>query len=128
MGEHGCDDEDEDEDDDGDEDDEGDDDHDNTPSMIPLNVIAQRVYANLGNGGTVDLDTFLSTLRTEFELASGQEWKDTLLNAARRMFSHLVNTVTTARIEETDKEEIIPDVSCHSGEDQVQDEDEDQVQ
>jgi hypothetical protein len=66
---------------------------DPTPAVISLDVMAERVYANLRNAGdttTVVFDTFLSTLRTQFELESGREWKQNFLKITRRMFSKLV--------------------------------------
>merc|ERR1711920_156407 len=65
----------------------------NDPAVISLDVMAERVYANLRNAGdttTVVFDTFLSTLRTQFELESGREWKQNFLKITRRMFSKLV--------------------------------------
>merc|ERR1712078_4066 len=60
-----------------------------TPAVISLAVMAERVYSNLRNAGdttTVVFDTFLSTLRTQFELESGREWKGNFRKITRRMF------------------------------------------
>jgi len=62
-----------------------------TPAVISLDVMAERVYANLRNAGdttTVVFDTFLSTLRTQFELESGREWKQNFRKITRRMFEN----------------------------------------
>jgi len=97
-----------------------------TPMVVPLNVMAERVYANLRNvGGTVHFRAFLSTLQTEYEIASGQEWKNTLLNATRRIYSQLTaGDILDADVEETDdtdtdtdtgtEEDIVHDVSSAS--------------
>jgi len=65
---------------------------DTTPAVVPLDVMAEQVYANLHNADatTVDFETFLSALRTKFELESGREWKQNFLKITRRMFSKLV--------------------------------------
>merc|ERR1712224_248268 len=82
-------------------------DENTTPMAVPLNVVAERVYANLRNvGGTVHFRAFLSTLQTEYEIASGQEWKSTLLNATRRIYSQLCADDILDDVEETDEEEI----------------------
>jgi len=61
-----------------------------TSMVIPLVAMAERVYANLRKtGSTVDFRSFLSEMRTQVEVASEEEWKGTLLNATRRMFSQL---------------------------------------
>jgi len=66
------------------------DDEDTTSMVIPLDAMAQRVYANLRKtGATVDFRSFLSEMRTQVEVASEEEWKGTLLNATRRMYSQL---------------------------------------
>jgi len=65
-------------------------DEDTTSNVIRLDDMAERVYANLRNAGEkVDFRPFISTLRTQFEVTSGQEWTDTLLNAARRIHAKL---------------------------------------
>ena len=66
------------------------DDEDTTSNVIPLDAMAERVYVNLRNaGGMVDFRPFLSTLRTQFEVTRGQEWTNSLLNAAHRTYSKL---------------------------------------
>lgn len=66
-------------------------DEDTASNVICLDDMAERVYANLRNAGEkVDLRPFLSTLRTQFEVTSGQEWTNTLLNTARRLHAKLV--------------------------------------
>merc|ERR1711977_163133 len=82
-----------------------------TPAVISLDVMAERVYTNLRNAGdttTVVFDTFLSTLRTQFELESGREWKQNFLKITRRMFSKLVAENITSeedQVQETDESE-----------------------
>ena len=66
-------------------------DEDTASNVICLDDMAERVYANLRNAGEkVDLRPFLSTLRTQFEVTSGQEWTNTLLNTASRLHAKLV--------------------------------------
>jgi len=66
-------------------------DEDTTSNVIRLDDMAERVYANLRNAGEkVDFRPFISTLRTQFEVTSGQEWTNTLLNTARRLHAKLV--------------------------------------
>jgi len=91
-------------------------DQDATLTAVPFDAMAKRVYTNLRNiGESVDFRTFLSTLQTQFEAVTGQEWKSTLLKATRRMFSQLdADNILETGVEDTEEEHVPDDMSSNT--------------